>query len=97
MLPVSAWCVRVAGSAKGMVRNIPKKCGLVRKFANVLRTFGVGVAEVQLLDLSGPRHGRQHLEGVLAVDLLAVANVELQESAKRLEVLKFACRMGANQ
>ena len=67
-----------------------KKSALVRKFANVLRTFGVGVAEVQLLDLSSPRHGRQHLEGVLAVDL-AVANVELQQSPKHLEVLKLAC------
>ena len=63
----------------------------------VLRTLGVGLVEVQLLDLSGPRHGRQHLEGVLAVDLLAVVNVELQESAKRLEILELACRMGANQ
>ena len=54
-------------------------CGLVRKVANVLRTFGVGVAKVQLLDLSGPRHGRQQLEGILAVDL-AVVDVELQES-----------------
>ena len=81
-----------------MVRNIPNKgCGLVRELANVLRTFGVGVAEVQLLDLSGPRHGRQHLEGVLAVDLFARFNVELQESAKRLEVLELACRMRANQ
>ena len=62
----------------------------MRKLANVLRTFGVGAAEIQLLDLSSPRHGRQHLEGVLAVDLLARLNVELQESAKRLEVLELA-------
>ena len=55
------------------------------------RTFGVGEREVQLLDLRGPRHGRQHLEGVLAVDLLAVANVELQQSPKHLEVLELAC------
>jgi len=55
------------------------------------RTFGVGAREVQLLDLRGPRHGRQHLEGVLAVDLLAVANVELQQSPKHLEVLELAC------
>ena len=54
------------------------------------RTFGVGAREAQLLDLRGPRHGRQHLEGVLAVDL-AVANVELQQSPKHLEVLELAC------
>ena len=66
------------------------RCGLVRKVANVLRTFGVGVAEVQLLDLSGPRHGRQHLEGILAVDPLAVSDVELEESAERLEVFELA-------
>ena len=84
--------------AREAVRKFQQKCGLVRKFANVLRTFGVGLAEVQLLDLSGPRHGRQHLEGVLAVDLFARVNVELQESAKRLEVLELACRMEeANQ
>ena len=71
--------------------------GLVRKLANVLRTFGVGTTEVQLLDLSGPRHGRQHLEGVLAVDICALANVELQESTQHLEVLELACMMGANQ
>ena len=45
---------------------------------------------MQLPDLRGPRHGRQHLEGVLAVDL-AVANVELQQSPKHLEVLELAC------
>merc|ERR1711965_637172 len=45
----------------------------------------------QLLDLRGPRHGRQHLKGVLAVDLLAVTNVELQQSPKHLEVLELAC------
>ena len=56
----------------------------------VHRTFGVGAREPQLLDLRGPRHGRQHLEGVLAVDL-AVANVELQQSPKHLEVLELAC------
>ena len=55
------------------------------------RTFGVGAREPQLLDLRGPRHGRQHLEGVLAVDLLAVINVELQQSPKHLEVLELAC------
>ena len=63
---------------------------MVRKVANVLRTFGVGVAKVQLLDLSGPRHGRQQLEGILAVDPLAVVDVELQESTERLEILKLA-------
>ena len=56
---------------------------------NILGTFGVGVSEVQLLDLSGPRHGRQCLQGVLAVDLLAAADVEPQESAKRLEVFEL--------
>ena len=61
------------------------------------RTFDVGVREPQLLDLRGPRHSRQRLEGILAVDLLAVGNVELQESAERLEVLELACRMEANQ
>ena len=54
------------------------------------RTFGVGAKEFQLLDLRGPRHGRQHLEGVLAVDL-AAADVELQQSPKHLEVLELAC------
>ena len=71
-------------------RNFLKNGGLVRKLANVLRTFGVGVAEVQLLDLSGPRHGRQHPEGVLAVDLFAAADVELQQSTERFEVLELA-------
>ena len=65
-------------------------CGLVRNFLNVLRTFGVGLAEVQLLNLPGPRHGRQHLEGILAVDLIAAADVELQESTERLEILELA-------
>ena len=41
------------------------------------RTFDVGTIEVQLLDLCGPWHGRQHLEGLLAVNLLAVADAEL--------------------
>ena len=62
----------------------------MRKVANVLRTFGVGAAEVQLLDLPGPRHGRQQLEGILAVDPLAVVDVELQESTERLEVFELA-------
>ena len=62
----------------------------MRKVANVLRTFGVGEAQVQLLDLSGPRHCRQHLEGVLAVDLSAVVDVEHQESIERLEILELA-------
>ena len=94
MLPVRTWCVRVAGSAR-MVRNIPKRCGLVRKVANVLRTFGVGVAEVQLLDLPGPRHGRQHRESILAVDLIAVSDAELEESSECLEVLELACGVSA--
>ena len=55
------------------------------------RTFDIGAPEPQLLDLRGPRHGRQHLEGVFAVDLLAVVNVELQQSPKHLEVLELAC------
>ena len=71
-------------------QEYPEKCGLVRTVANVLRTFGVGAAKVQLLDLSGPRHGRQQLEGILAVDPLAVVDVELQESTERLEILKLA-------
>ena len=68
------------------------RCGLVRKVANVLRTFGVGAAEVQLLDLPGPRHGRQQLEGILAVDLAAAvaSDAELQEGTERLEILKLA-------
>ena len=41
------------------------------------RTFGVGPREVQLLDLRGPWHGRQHLEGLLAVNILAAADAEL--------------------
>ena len=64
------------------------RCALVRKVANVLRTLSIGIAEVQLLDLSGPRHGREHLEGILTVDLGA-ADAELQESAKRLEVFEL--------
>ena len=72
-----------------------KKSGLVRKVANVLRTFSVGGAEVQLLDLSGPRHGRQHLESVLAVDRVAAVDAELQESAERLEVFELACGVSA--
>ena len=55
------------------------------------RTFDVSAPEDQLLDLSGPRHGRQHLEGVLAVDVLAAVNVELQQIPKHLEVLELAC------
>ena len=41
------------------------------------RTFDVGLREDQLLDLRGPWHGRQHLEGLLAVNLLAAADAEL--------------------
>ena len=41
------------------------------------RTFGIGTTEVQLLDCRGPWHGRQHLEGLLAVNLLASADAEL--------------------
>ena len=63
---------------------------IVRKFEKVLHTCGVGVAEGQLPDLPGPRHGRQCLQGVLAVDLRAVSDVELQESTERLEILKLA-------
>ena len=40
-------------------------------------TLGVGAREVQLLDLCSPWHGRQHLEGLLAVNLLADADAEL--------------------
>ena len=67
------------------------RCGLVRKFANVLRTFGVGVVEVQLLDLSGPRHGRQHFEGMLPVDPAAAVDVELEEGSECFEILELAC------
>ena len=77
--------------------NIPKNADWCAKFVNILGTFGVGAAEVQLLDLSGPRHGRQHLEGILAVDPTAVSDVELQESAERLEVFELAYKMEANQ
>ncbi len=41
------------------------------------RTFDVGFREVQLLDLRGPWHGRQHLEGLLAVNVRAFADAEL--------------------
>ena len=41
------------------------------------RTFDVGVSEIQLLDLRGPWHDRQHLEGLLAVNLRAAADAEL--------------------
>ena len=58
---------------------------------HVLRTFGVGIAEVQLLDLSGPRHGRQHLEGILAVDPLATFDVELEEGSECFKILELAC------
>ena len=70
---------------------------IVRKFEKVLHTCGVGVAEGQLPDLPGPRHGRQCLQGVLAVDLLAEVDVELQESTECLEVLEVAYKMEANQ
>ena len=73
-----------------------EKCGLVRKLANVLRTFSVSATEVQLLDLPGPRHGRQHLESILAVDLTAVAaDAELEKSSECLEVLELACGVSA--
>ena len=39
--------------------------------------FDVGAREVQFPDLCGPWHGRQHLEGLLAVNLLAAADAEL--------------------
>ena len=80
-------------------RNSPqeKRTGPQSEEESSHRTFGVGARELQLLDLCGPRHGRQHLEGVLAVDLLAVANVELQQSPKHLEVLELACELKANR
>ena len=61
----------------------------------ILHTFGVDVGEVQLLDLPGPRHGRQHLEGVLAVGPVAAVDAELQEAAERLETLELACGVSA--
>ena len=66
----------------------------MRKILNFIRTFSVGLAEVQLPDLSGPWHGRQYLEGILTVDLGA-ADAELKESAKRLEVFELACGVSA--
>merc|ERR1711988_280794 len=59
--------------------------------------FDVGAPEDQLLDLRGPRHGRQHLEGVLAVNLLAAADVELQQSPKHLEVLELASDLAVEE
>ena len=57
---------------------LPKKAHWCAKNKRTFRrTFDVGVLEVQLLDLRGPWHGRQHLEGLLAVNLLAVADAEL--------------------
>ena len=79
-----------------MFRNIPKNADWCAKFVSILGTFDVSFAEVQLLDLPGPRHGRQHLESILTVDLGA-ADVELEESTERLEVLELAYRMEANQ
>ena len=43
------------------------------------RTFDIGAPEDQLLDLRGPRHGRQHLEGILAVDPAAKPEAYLAE------------------
>ena len=60
---------------------------------NVLSTFSVGVAEVQRLDLARPRHGRHYCEGILAGYLLAVINVELQESTECLKVLEVPCEI----
>ena len=52
---------------------LPKKAHWCAKNKRTFRrTFGIGTTEVQLLDLRGPWHGRQHLEGLLAVNLLAV-------------------------
>ena len=70
--------------------RLKKRTGPQSEEESSHRTFDIGVLEVQLLDLRGPRHGRQHLEGVLAVDLLANRNVELQQSAERFEVLELA-------
>ena len=41
------------------------------------RTFDVGAREVQFPDLRGPWYGRQHLEGLLAVNLPAAADAKL--------------------
>ena len=57
--------------------NSSKKGALVHQKQKNIRTFDVGRREVQLLDLSGPWHGRQHLEGLLAVNLRAAADAEL--------------------
>ena len=57
--------------------NFSKKSVLVHQKQKNIRTFDVGPREVQLLDLRGPWHGRQHLEGILAVNFLAVFNAEL--------------------
>ena len=57
---------------------LPKKAHWCAKNRRTFRrTFDVGTTDVKLLDLSGPWHGRQHLEGLLAVNLLAAADAEL--------------------
>ena len=69
------------GSALSVTREsgtFRRKSGLVhQKQRTFRRTFDVGRREDQLLDLRGPWHGRQHLEGLLAVNLLAAADAEL--------------------
>ena len=55
------------------------------------RASSIGTTEVQLLDLRGPRQGRHQLEGVSAVDILAAADVELDQSTKLLEGFEWTC------
>ena len=54
-----------------------KRTGAPKNKRTFRRTFDVGARERQFPDLRGPWHGRQHLEGLLAVNPLAVADAEL--------------------
>ena len=57
---------------------LPKKAHWCAKNKRIFRrTLDVGSREVQFPDLRGPWHRRQHLEGLLAVNLLAAADAEL--------------------
>ena len=49
-----------------------------------LLTFSIGSCDNELLDLRSPRHGREQLEGIRAVDL-GVADVERYEATKHGE------------
>ena len=47
-------------------------------------TFSIGARDIELLDLRSPWHGREQLEGILAVDLGAV-DVEIYEAVQHRE------------